>query len=98
MTLSDPVNGDDDCGQSDEESDHAADDEDDQEGQADAEHGRVQRLLLVTFLNILQKLNESGSKFTNPQKIVINIEKLFVINAHVCGKNPFPSKEFDIIE
>jgi hypothetical protein len=52
MTFSDPVNGDDDCGQSDEESDHAADDDDDEEGQADAEHGRVQRLLLVTFLNI----------------------------------------------
>ena len=52
MTLLDPVNCDDDCGQTDEEADHAPDDDDDEERQADAEHGRVERPLLVTLLHI----------------------------------------------
>ncbi len=52
MTLLDPVNGDDDCSQADEEADHAPDDDDDEERQADAEHGRVERLLLVALLHI----------------------------------------------
>ena len=52
VTLLDPVNCDDDCGQTDEEADHAPDDDDDEEWQADAEHGRVERPLLVTLLHI----------------------------------------------